>query len=89
MILSGNDRDLLSGAPRPAPGTAMSIINGRAEIQGARELLDIPQAHVDSTIDMGEAGLKLVERLRGSSVARARRSPCRRRSCVSPPDGTR
>jgi predicted aconitase len=60
MILSGYDRDLLSGAPRPALGTAMSILNRRAEIQGARKLLDIPQAHFDRTIDRGEAGLKFL-----------------------------
>ncbi len=43
----------------------MSIITQMAEIQGARELLDISQAHIDSTIYMGEAGLEFAERLAG------------------------
>jgi len=65
MILSDYDRALLSGARGPAPRVAMSIITRMAEIQGARELLDISQAHIDSTIYMGEAGLEFAERLAG------------------------
>jgi cis-L-3-hydroxyproline dehydratase len=65
MILSEYDRALLSGDRGPAPRMAMSIITRMAEIQGARELLDISQAHIDSTIYMGEAGLEFAERLAG------------------------
>src|SRR5580704_16089356 len=65
MILSDYDRALLSGDRGPAPRMAMSIITRMAEIQGARELLDISQAHIDSTIYMGEAGLEFAERLAG------------------------
>jgi cis-L-3-hydroxyproline dehydratase len=65
MILSDYDRGLLSGDRGPAPRMAMSIITRMAEIQGARELLDISQAHIDSTIYMGEAGLEFAERLAG------------------------
>ena len=65
MILSDYDRALLSGDRGPAARMAMSIITRMAQIQGAAELLDISQAHIDSTIYMGEAGLEFAERLAG------------------------
>ena len=63
MNLSPHDRAMLSGERGPAARMAMSIIVRMGEIQGARELLDISQAHIDSTIYMGEAGLEFAERL--------------------------
>ena len=63
MRLSAHDHALLSGDQGPAARMAMSIITRMAEIQGASELLDISQAHIDSTIYMGEAGLEFAERL--------------------------
>lgn len=71
MILTAYDRALLSGDRGPAARMAMSIIVRMAEIQGAVELLDISQAHIDSTIYMGEAGLEFAERLAklGAKVA--------------------
>ena len=65
MILSEYDRALLAGDRGPAARMAMSILTRMAEIQGACELLDISQAHIDSTIYMGEAGLEFAERLAG------------------------
>jgi len=65
MHLSDYDRACLSGARGPAPRMAMSIIVRMAEIQGAPQLLEISQAHIDSTIYMGEAGLEFAERLAG------------------------
>lgn len=65
MILSEYDRALLADAHGPAARMAMSILTRMAEIQGARELLSISQAHIDSTIYMGEAGLEFAERLAG------------------------
>jgi len=44
---------------------AMSILVRMAELQGAPEMLAISQAHIDSTIYMGEAGLEFAERLAG------------------------
>jgi cis-L-3-hydroxyproline dehydratase len=71
MHLSDSDRALLSGDRGPAARMAMSIIVRMGEIQGAPELLDISQAHIDSTIYMGEAGLEFAERLAklGAEVA--------------------
>jgi len=63
MNLSAGDRALLCGENGPAAKMAMSIIVRMAEIQGAASLLDISQAHIDSTIYMGEAGLEFAERL--------------------------
>ena len=71
MLLSDYDRALLAGDRGPAARMAMSIITRMAEIQGAPELLDITQAHIDSTIYMGQAGLEFAERLAslGAKVA--------------------
>jgi cis-L-3-hydroxyproline dehydratase len=65
MRLSDFDRALLAGDRGPAARMAMSILTRMAEIQGAPEMLDITQAHIDSTIYMGEAGLEFAERLAG------------------------
>src|SRR5258705_7004709 len=58
MHLTEYDRALLAGERGLAARMAMSIIVRMAEIQGASELIDISQAHIDSTIYMGEAGLE-------------------------------
>jgi len=71
MHLTPHDRALLSGDLGPAARMAMSIIVRMGEIQGAPQLLDISQAHIDSSIYMGEAGLEFAERLAklGAKVA--------------------
>jgi len=42
---------------------AMSIVARMAEVAGAKQLLDITGAHIDSTVYIGEAGLEFAERL--------------------------
>jgi predicted aconitase len=71
MILTDHDRALLAGERGPAARMAMSIVTRMASIQGATQLLDISQAHIDSTIYMGEAGLEFAQRLAnlGAKVA--------------------
>jgi len=71
MHLTPHDHALLSGDLGPAARMAMSIIVRMGEIQSAPALLDISQAHIDSTIYMGEAGLEFAERLAklGAKVA--------------------
>ncbi len=54
---------MLTGRHGPAEKMAMSIIVRMAELQGAAELLPITQAHIDSSIYMGEACLEFAERL--------------------------
>ena len=56
---------MLAGELGPAPRMAMNILTRMAELQGAAQMLDITQAHIDSTIYMGIAGLEYAERLAG------------------------
>lgn len=65
LQLSRRDRTMLQGGAGPAAQMAMSIIVRMAEVQGARRLIDITQAHIDSAIYVGEAGLEFAERLAG------------------------
>ena len=54
---------MLDGAHGPAPALAMSILVRMADVYGASELMDISQAHIDSTIYLGDATLEFAERL--------------------------
>ena len=63
MNLTDRDNALLNGDFGPAAKLAMSIVVRMAKIHGARQLLDITQAHIDSSIYMGDAGLEFAERL--------------------------
>jgi len=63
MNLTGRDREMLDGVHGPAPQLAMSILVRMADVYGARELMDISQAHIDSTIYLGDATLEFAERL--------------------------
>jgi predicted aconitase len=63
LVLSSYDRELLAGDHGPAAKMAMSIIVRMAEFHQAERLLNIEQAHIDSSIYMGEAGLEFAERL--------------------------
>jgi len=63
--LSPADQAMLVGEQGPASKMDMSIIARMAEFHQAERLLDIEQAHIDSAIYMGEAGLEFAERLAG------------------------
>ena len=63
LTLSSKDHDTLRGDFGPAAKMAMSIVARMAEVAGAKELLDITGAHIDSTVYIGEAGLEFAERL--------------------------
>jgi cis-L-3-hydroxyproline dehydratase len=69
--LSDHDRAMLDGARGPAPQLAMSILLRMADVYGASALMDISQAHIDSTIYLGDATLEFAERLAslGAKVA--------------------
>ncbi len=56
---------MLAGDRGPAPRMAMTILTRMAEVQGARFMLDITGAHIDSTIFIADAGLEYAERLAG------------------------
>lgn len=65
LFLTPRDRAMLDGGHGPAAKMAMTIVTRMAEVAGARELLDITGAHIDSTVYIGEAGLEFAERLAG------------------------
>ncbi len=65
LRLSERDEALLAGGEGPAAKMAMSILVRMAEVHEASEMMDISQAHIDSTIYIGEAGLEFAERLAG------------------------
>ncbi len=65
LSLTDKDRGMLRGDHGPAARMAMSIVVRMAEVAGARELLDITGAHIDSTVYIGDAGLEFAERLAG------------------------
>lgn len=73
MTLNLTDRDMamLKGEHGPATKMAISILVRMAEVSGAKELLDISGAHIDSTVYIGDAGLEYAERLAslGAKVA--------------------
>ena len=61
--LNERDQALLDGAYGKAAKVAMGIVLRMAEIQGADELLDITQAHIDGCIYTGPASLRFAEQL--------------------------
>jgi predicted aconitase len=63
LTLSDRDLAMLNGACGPAAQFAMSILVRMAEVYGAESLMDITQAHIDSTIYLGDATLEFAERL--------------------------
>jgi predicted aconitase len=71
LNLTARDQSMLNGAQGPAPQLAMSILVRMAEVYGADVLMDISQAHIDSTIYLGDATLEFAERLAslGAKVA--------------------
>jgi predicted aconitase len=71
LNLSDRDRAMLDGEHGPAPQLAMSILVRMADVYEAEALMDISQAHIDSTIYLGDATLEFAERLAslGAKVA--------------------
>jgi predicted aconitase len=63
LKLSDRDRAMVNGEGGPAQALAMSILVRMAGVYGATELMDISQAHIDSTIYLGDATLEFAERL--------------------------
>lgn len=63
LELSTIDRALLDGTHGEAARMAMRIVLRMAEIQGATQLLDVTQAHIDGCIYTGPASLRFAEQL--------------------------
>jgi predicted aconitase/predicted aconitase with swiveling domain len=61
--LDHRDHELLDGTHGKAAQVAMQIILRMARLQGAWELIDITQAHIDGCIYTGPASLRFAEQL--------------------------
>jgi predicted aconitase/predicted aconitase with swiveling domain len=61
--LTGFDRSLLDGEHGKAAQMAMQIVLRMAELQGAHQLVDVTQAHIDGCIYTGPASLRFAEQL--------------------------
>lgn len=61
--LTKHDRALLDGQHGKAAQVAMQIVLRMAELQGARRLVDVTQAHIDGCIYTGPASLRFAEQL--------------------------
>ncbi|TVU89890.1 cis-3-hydroxy-L-proline dehydratase [Vreelandella titanicae] len=63
VSLSESDQAFLSGHHGKAAQEAMRIVLRMAELQGADQLIDISQAHIDGCIYTGPASLRFAEQL--------------------------
>ncbi|OED40512.1 hypothetical protein AB833_11955 [Chromatiales bacterium (ex Bugula neritina AB1)] len=63
LSLTDSDQAMLNGEHGKATQVAMQILTRMATIQGATELLDITQAHIDSCVYNGPSGLQFASRL--------------------------
>lgn len=61
--LTEHDRALLDGQHGKAAQVAMQIVLRMAELQGARHLVDVTQAHIDGCIYTGPASLRFAQQL--------------------------
>ncbi|MFQ5966308.1 MAG: aconitase X [Acidimicrobiia bacterium] len=66
--LTDRDRAFLAGDMGEGAKLAMTIIIRVAEAMGARKLLDITRAHIDSCVFYGVAGLDFAERMRDAGA---------------------
>ena len=63
ITLTAHDQALLAGTHGKAAQVAMQIVLRMAELQGARSLVDVTQAHIDGCIYTGPASLRFAEQL--------------------------
>ncbi|MFB8343846.1 cis-3-hydroxy-L-proline dehydratase [Brucella cytisi] len=64
VALTDRDEALLSGVRGKAAQVAMRVITRMARLQGARQLIDVAQVHVDGCIYTGPGSLLFAERFR-------------------------
>ncbi len=62
-MLTAGDHELLDGQHGKAAQAAMQIVLRMAALQGAKDLLDIAQAHIDGCIYTGPASLRFARQL--------------------------
>ena len=69
LELEDGDRALLDGAAGDGAALAMRLVVRMAEVARAPRLRDVTQAHIDSCLYHGQAGLDLAERLLAGEAA--------------------
>ena len=62
-VLSESDKKMLAGTDGTATQLAMQIVVRMAELQGAEQLVDVSQAHIDACVYHGPSSLMFAERL--------------------------
>lgn len=65
LTLTAEEQAMAGGDAGPALAMAMRVVLGAARAVGARALLPIASAHIDSCLYHGQAGLDFAERLAG------------------------
>ncbi|WP_259759169.1 cis-3-hydroxy-L-proline dehydratase [Pseudomonas sp. GCEP-101] len=63
LALTAGDHSLLDGTHGKAAQAAMQIVLRMAALQGAKDLLDVAQAHIDGCIYTGPASLRFARQL--------------------------
>lgn len=63
LALNAGDHELLDGKHGKAAQAAMQIVLRMAALQGAQDLLDVAQAHIDGCIYTGPASLRFARQL--------------------------
>ncbi|NBA97139.1 DUF521 domain-containing protein [Pseudomonas sp. R5(2019)] len=63
LHLNALDREMLDGRHGKATQVAMQLLMRIAALQGARELVDVTQAHIDGCIYTGHASLRFARKL--------------------------
>ena len=63
LVLSDSDQQLLNGDHGEAAQIAMQIVVRMAELQGAMELVDVSQAHIDAVVYNGPSSLLFAQKL--------------------------
>ena len=63
LNLTNSDQQLLDGKDGKAAQLAMQIVVRMAEIQGASELIDVEQAHIDACVYSGPSCLQFAQKL--------------------------
>ncbi len=63
LMLTDRDRAMLAGQHGKATQVAMQVVARMAELQGAKSLIDVTQAHIDGCIYTGPSSLRFAEQL--------------------------
>lgn len=63
LRLSSLDREMLDGAHGKGTQIAMRVVARMAQLQGAADLIDITQAHIDGCVYTGPASLAVAQKL--------------------------